>query len=160
MTTTTKSQYGTSAQAITCTLASLASGSARGSTAIDNTTNLFLDSLVTVKIKTGATGSVAADYVAVYAFATTDGGASYSEGFAGTDGAFSGSVSNLRLVGIIACPAATTTYTMVAASVAAAFGGVLPDHWGIVVLNKTSAALDATEGNHTKQYQGAYAQNV
>jgi hypothetical protein len=45
-------------------------------------------------------------------------------------------------------------------SVAAAFGGVLPERWGIIVENKTGGALDSTEGNHAKLWQGVLGQSA
>jgi hypothetical protein len=155
-----KSKYGTSNQAITCALASLANNGARSGAAIDNTTNLFLDALVQVKVKSGASSVAATGYVNVYAYATADGGTSYPEG-AGTDvGVTLTSPTNLRLIGSMNVVANATTYISEPMSVAAAFGNVLPDHWGIVIENKTGAALDSTEGNHAKFYQGAYGQTV
>jgi hypothetical protein len=156
--TTFKAQYGTSGQAITCTLASLASGSSRASTAVDNTSNLFLDAMVQIGIKTGTISGTA--YVAIYAYGTANGGTNYIEGVSGTDAGITlTSPTNLKLVGILNTPASTTTYHGMF-SVAAAFGGQLPSSWGIVVQNNTGGALDATEGNHLKVYQGLYSQGV
>jgi hypothetical protein len=158
---TIKALYGTNNQAITCTLASLASAAARASSVVDNTVNLFLDALVVLKVKTGATGVSTTGYVAVYAYGTVDGGTTYPEGITGTDGAVTLTVpTNLRLIGIINTVANATTYASEPMSVAAAFGGVLPDHWGIVVVNSSGAALDVTEANHAKLYQGMQAQSV
>ena len=156
-----KTKYGTANQAITCTLASLGSASARASTAVDNTTNLFLDALVMVQVKSGASGVSATGYVNVYAYGTADGGTTYSDGATGTDAAITLTVPpNARLIGVLNVVANATTYKSGPFSVAAAFGGVLPDHWGIIVENKSGAALDATEGNHAKFYQGVLAQSV
>jgi hypothetical protein len=41
-------------------------------------------------------------------------------------------------------------------SVAAAFGGILPRKWGIVVRNYTGFALSATEGDMSYTYTGTY----
>ena len=40
--------------------------------------------------------------------------------------------------------------------VAAAFGGLLPAKWGMVIENKSGVALDSS--GHTTQYRGAHAQ--
>ena len=153
-----KSAYGTGGQTITCTLASLANSSARASTAIDNSTNLWLDALVFVSVKTGASGVSSLGTVFVYAYGTANGGTTYTEGASGTDGALTmANPTNLKLLGVINVSAPATTYQSGPFSVAAAFGGVLPDHWGIVIQNNSGAALDATEGNHLKVYQGVYA---
>lgn len=159
MATTTKSSYGTNNQAITCTITSLANNGQRGSTAVDNTTNLFLDALVVVKIKTNAAGTSASGYISVYAYATADGGTTYTDGVSGTDGASTlTSPPNVILIGRVAAVANATTYVGGPFSVAAGFGGVLPDHWGIVVENKTGATLDASVGS--SWYQGVYLQAV
>jgi hypothetical protein len=158
MATDIKSKYGTSNQAVTVTLASLANNGARSSAAVDNSTNCYLDALIQLVLKSGASGVSSTGYVNVYAYGTVDGGTTYPEG-AGTDaGVTLTSPTNLRLIGVINLVANATTYKSEPMSVAAAFGGVLPDHWGIVLENKTGAALDSTEANHTKIYQGVYAQ--
>jgi hypothetical protein len=163
---TIKPLYGTSNQTITCSLApggvGLANNGARASTAVDNTTNLFLDVLVQFKIKTGASGTTATGTVNVYAYGTANGGTNYSDGATGTDAAITlTSPPNAGTpIGIINCVANATTYISQPMSVAAAFGGVLPDHWGIIIENKTGGALDTTEGNHGKWYQGQQAQSV
>ncbi|MDE1766573.1 MAG: hypothetical protein KGI27_09945 [Thaumarchaeota archaeon] len=152
---TIKSLYGTNNQAITITLASLTNAAFRQSTAVDNTTNLFLDALVSVVIKTAAASTSSTGYVAVYAYGTTDGGTHYTDGASGTDGAFTPTTPpNIRLIGLINAVANSTTYVGGPFSVAAAFGGVLPDHWGIIVENETGATLDATAANFVADYQG------
>jgi hypothetical protein len=69
-------------------------------------------------------------------------------------------VTQLRLLGQIWLGAASTTYKGGPWSVASVFGGVLPALWSIVVFNAYGGALDATEGNHNKRYQGIQAQIV
>lgn len=161
MTTTIKALYGTNNQAITISLASLTNTSAQQSTAIDNSSNLFLDALVTVKVKSGASGTSSTGAVRVYAYGTTDGGTTYSDGASGTNGSITlTSPANMRLIGLINVVANATSYVGGPFSVAAAFGGVLPDHWGIVVENVTGATLDATAGNFAVTYQGVQAQSV
>lgn len=166
MATTLQSKYGTEKQAITISLApggvGLASGSARASTVIDNTTNLFLDALVQLQIKSGASGTSATGYINVYAYGTVDAADSfYPEAITGTDAAVTlTSPTNLRLIGTLNVVANATAYIGEPMSVAAAFGGVLPEKWGIVIENQTGGALDTTEANHLKYYQGVEAQSV
>jgi len=156
---TVKSSYGTSNQAITCTITSLANNGQRGSTAIDNTSNLFLDALVQVKVKSAGSATSATGTVNIYAYGTADGGSNYSDGVSGTDSSATlTSPPNVRIIGVINVVANSTTYIGGPFSVASAFGGILPDHWGIVVENKTAATLDASIGN--SWYQGVYAQVV
>lgn len=154
-----KLKFGTNGQTLTCTLASLANNGARGSTAVDNTSNLYSDVLLLLKIKSGASGVTSTGYVNVYAYGTVDGGTTYSEGFAGSDAGITlTSPPNVRLIGVIAMVATSTTYYSPVMSVASAFGGVMPDHWGIIVENKSGGAFDSTEGNHAKLYQGVLGQ--
>ncbi len=140
-------KYGTNNQAITCTFTSLASNGQRQSTAIDNTSNTFIDALVFVTVKTNASGTSATGYVNVYAYGSVDGGTNYSDGATGSDGSITLTAPpNMRLIGTVNCVANATTYKGGPFAVALAFGGVLPDHWGIVIENKTSATLDASVG--------------
>ena len=159
MAATIKSLYGTSNQAITCTITSLTNNSQQQSTSVDNTTNLFLDTLVQVKVKTASASTSATGTVNVYAYGTADGGTDYSDGVSGTNGSVTlTNPPNMRLIGVINAVANSTTYVGGPFSVAAAFGGMLPDHWGIVVENKTGATLDAAVGS--AWYQGIQAQSV
>lgn len=158
MATVTKPSYGTSNQSVTITLASLANGSARQSTVLDNTSNLYLDALVTVKIKTGASGNTAAGTVEVYAIATTDGGTTYTDGGGATDAAITPNAA--AFLGSFPATANATTYIGGPMSVAAGFGGVLPNKWAIVVKNNTPSTFDTTGGNFAVQYQGVNLTNV
>lgn len=157
MATTDKIAYGSST-AITCTFASLASSSSagRGSAAVDNSSNLFDDALVTVAVKTSASALANDKAVYVYVYGSEDGSV-YNGSSAeaeGTDAAVTlDSPTNLRGPIVIACPASSTTYRVVF-SVAQFFGGILPKKWGLVVQNNTGQALDGTEANHQKTYTG------
>lgn len=158
---TLQNKYGTNNQALTLTIASLANGSARESTVVDNTSNAFIDALVQLKIKTNAAGTSATGYVVVYAYGTADGGTTYGDGATGTDAGITlTNPPNLQVIGIINCVANATTYKSNPMSVRKAFGGTLPDKWGIVIENKTGAALDATAGNHAAFYQGVKGESV
>jgi hypothetical protein len=151
-----KNAYGTSNQSITCTFTSLANAGQRGSLAIDNTSNLFPDALVFVKVKSASSSTSAGGYINVYAYGSADGGTTYSDGVGGTDaGVTLTAPPNLRLIGTINVVANSTTYEGGPFSVAAAFGGLLPDHWGIVIENKTGATLDASIGS--AWYQGVFS---
>src|SRR6266436_7978825 len=99
---TIKQKYGTNNQAITWTLTSITNNSLQQSTAIDNTSNLFLDVLVTVKVKSGAASNTATSVVNLYVAATTDGGTSYDGGASGTNGSYTADVTppNITLIGV------------------------------------------------------------
>lgn len=153
--------YGTDAQAITCTLASLGAGSSRESTAVDNTTNLYRDALVMVKVKNHATSAPTGDKaVYVYVYGTVDtAGPTYSDAATGTDAAITpDSPTHLKPLGVLQFTAAAQTKKGGPWSVAAAFGGRLPEKWGLVITNATGFTLDATEGNFSKLYQGIQEQ--
>ena len=156
---TVKPLYGTSNQSITCTITSLATANLRESTAIDNSSNLYLDALVTVEVKSNSSSTSATGYVNVYAYGSSDGGSSYDDRIAGTDGAYTPSVTpvHLALIGVITLNANSKT-TQRTFPVAAAFGGQLPQHWGIVVDNESGATLDASTGS--AWYQGIQAQSI
>jgi hypothetical protein len=158
---TIKALFGTSNQAITCTFTSLASLGQRSSLAVDNSTNLFLDVLVSVKVKSNASGTSSTGSVNVYAAGTTDGGTTYGGGEAsmGTDaGVTLSAPPNIVLIGVINVVANAVTYVKSGMSVAQAFSGSMPDHWCLVIENKSGAALDATVGS--ANYQGIQAQSV
>lgn len=154
-----KQKFGTSGQAFTLTIASLGSGSSRQSTEIDNATNVFGDVLVSFKVKTNAAGTSTTGTVVIYAFASVDGGTTRTENAGASDAAITLiSPTNLRYVGTINCVTNATTYYGGPFSIAAAFGGVMPERWGIVVQNNTGAALDSTGGSHSATWQGVYGQ--
>lgn len=145
--------------AITITLNSLGSGAARESTAVDNSTNLYLDALVTVvaKLATGTPGSERSIYI--YAYGSED-GTNYGDNASGTDAALTmRSPHNLKLLDVLNVPdAGALTYKSQPISIAQAFGGVLPRKWGIVVVNASGLALNSTGCSAT--YSGVYYQTV
>ncbi len=154
-----KQKFGTNGQTFTITLASLANGSARASAVIDNSSNLYSDVLVMLKIKSGGSGVVSTGFVNVYVYASVDGGTTYSENASGSDAGITlTNPPNLVSIGTIPMVATSTTYYSKVFDVASAFGGVMPEKWGIVVENKSGGAFDSTEGNHAKLYQGVMGQ--
>ena len=92
----TKMKYS-SAGNITVSIASLADHAERQSDVIDNSTSLYLDAHVQLKVKTGS--AVSGDKaVYVYAYGTADSsGLGYSGGASGSDSAFSGTLENMQL---------------------------------------------------------------
>ncbi len=144
----TTNTYATAAT-VTITLTSLANSSLRQSTVVDNTTNKYLDALLRVKMN-GATGGTA--YCNVWGYSAV-GDTTYTDGASGTDGAFTGPIRNCVLLGIVNMNAATGV-VWGAQSIAQRFGGVLPDKWGIIVENLSGAALSATAGDFSIQFEG------
>lgn len=153
-----KTEYGT-ASTFTCTLASLASAAVRQSTVVDNSSDKFLDVLVQMVVKNHASSAPTGDKaVYIYAYATADDGTTYGDTATGTDGGITlDDPTQLKLIGVLRFTAAAQTKESDPMSVAAAYNGVLPKKWGIVVKNATGFALDTTEGSHKKLYQGVYA---
>jgi hypothetical protein len=147
-------KFGTSNQALTITLASLAASATvgRASTAVDNSTNLYLDALVTAILESGTVSGN--KQALLYGYASNDGGASYSEGATGTDAAFTrNDPTNLKLVGVIEMPANATVYRATF-SLARAFDGTMPERWGVALFNDSGVALSSTAGNNKVIYQG------
>jgi hypothetical protein len=153
---TSKVQYG-SLTNITCTLASLASGSSRSCAFIDNSVDRFLDAMVVLNIQL-ATGTPSGNQaVRVWFYGSVD-GTTYLDNALGTDAAITlRTRSNLRGPWVISTPdSGGLTYNMIIPSVGVFFGGNLPVRWGFVVENSTGVTFNATEGNHKKQYRGLY----
>jgi hypothetical protein len=132
----------------TITLASLANGSGRASTAIDNTSTLDISSDIRVKITTG--GTSATGYVSVYLIRSED-GTNYDDAFGGSDAAYT--PVNALLLGTINTPA-TATYVKVFDT--AELGLTLPAKFAIGIVNSSGNALHATAGNHSVTYRNKY----
>lgn len=144
--------------AITCTLASLATAGARECTALDNSSNLYLDAFVRLQCALQA-GTPGSDKVTnVYAYGSED-GTNYTDNATGSDAAVTlRAPTNLRWIGAIQMPdSGALTYKSHPMSIAWAFGWWLPTKWGIVVENRSNVTFNATEGNHAKAYNGVYA---
>lgn len=139
---TIKQTYQTS-DTLTLTIASLANGSGRCSTALDNTSNLDISADIGLKIKSAAASTSATGYVSVYLVRSYD-GTSYDDAFAGTDAAFT--PVNALLLGTINVVANATTYYKTFDT--AELGLTLPKKWAIAIVNSSGAALDSTTGNH------------
>jgi len=153
-----KSKYGTSNQPLTITLDGLADDGMRACTAVDNSTPLFLDALVQLKIASGASAPSGDKNILVYAYSSSDSGVTYSGGATGSNDSYGGAagqlVENCALLGIVSIDAASETFESDVFSVAGAFGGVLPERWGIIVRNQSGQAL----GSGCKAcYQGVFA---
>lgn len=153
---TTKTSYG-SATAVTITVNSLANGSARESTAIDNTSNVYLDAMLYVALKlTAGSPSGGLD---VYLYGSAD-GTNYDDNATGSDAAITLRTNpNFMLLGRIqTATAGALTWKKSFMSIAAAFGGVLPRKWGVIIVNNSGFALDSSGNSIT--YSGIHAQHV
>ena len=154
--------YG-AASDVTITLASLATSSTklvgRESGAVDNSTNLYLDYLVSGKITTG-TSPTTAKSIEVWCVASWD-GTTYPAGFAGSNAAGPTLIAEnktcLALVASMATVATSdTAYHFTCKSIAALFGGVVPKKFSFFVTHDTAVNLNATGGNHQIRLQPIY----
>jgi hypothetical protein len=160
MTTTTVDHA--SAGTITITLTSLPDGSYRQSAAINNDTNGYIDAHVGGSIQVG-TSPTAAGTIEIYAYGSYD-NTNYTAGCSGSDAAYTadGEEDLLKLIEVITVDA-TSDQDYVWGPVPVAekhFGGFLPVQWGIVVLNNTGAALNATGTNNEVQFIGLTLNNA
>jgi hypothetical protein len=136
-------------QAFTITLASLANAAARQSTMIANS-NHYPAALVYLKIQSGGSAPTAGTLYEVYLLRGDDASSSAyrSDGAGASDAAIT--IENAALLGTIVVTANTNKNF---------FGefdtsplGPLGPEWGIAVKNTSGQALNATEGNHLKEY--------
>lgn len=142
--------------ALTITLASLATSSTllagRESTAVDNTTNLYQDYLLSGKITTG-TSPTDAKEIRVYVAGLAD-DSTWPDVFDGTDSDETVTSSQIRDGALAHCITIATnntsdrTYWIRATSVAALFGGSLPKKFVVFVTHSTGVNLNSTAGNH------------
>jgi hypothetical protein len=129
-----KASYLGNNQSITFSgLNSLASGSTVFSSAIDNTTNLDLDALVSGSFTTNAAGTSSTGTISIIVAASADGGSTYAT-----------NVNNCKVLAVLTANANGTVYALDPASVAALYGGMLPSHFKIGVTNNTGAALNGS----------------
>jgi hypothetical protein len=155
--------YAANWATITCGVASLASSSdftaGRESTAVDNTTNKYVDALVGGKVTVG-TSPTSGTQIRIWVYAGYGDTPSYPDVLDGTDSAetfTSAGIrdSSLRLAHTINVDATTSdrTYPFAPFSVASLFGHV-PEFWGLFVTHNTGVNLNATAGNHEFLYVG------
>jgi hypothetical protein len=150
----TKLIYGTVVSLTVTALNGLASSATAGwqSAVQDNTSNLYLDALVQVIVDMANTAPANSKALFVYAYAGLE--TSYTNPASGSEGTITlvditANAQNLKLLGTIPYTTADEVIESAPFSVAAAFGGVLPPKWGIVIINHTGAAI-APSGNTVK----------
>ena len=170
-----KTSYpSTSSTALTITLGALGTNSqnvftaGRESTAVDNTSNLDLDHLLSGKIRAG-TSPTAGRSINVYVYAnisSSSGTPTYPDVLDGTDAAETFTSANVlnSAVRIAASMTIDNTtgrdYFFGPVSVASLFGGSMPKFWGVYVAHDTGVALNSTDGNHVLSYERVQAQSV
>jgi len=145
---TTLKENLSSSTAVTITLNSLSASSTAGRQAsvIDNSSNLYVDALVTAIISTGTVSSPVS--VNVYVSGSED-GTNYDQDSAvmgASDAAYTiDSQTNLKQGAVINTSTSSKIYIKTF-SVAQLFGGVMPRKWTVVVVNNSGGAL-AASGN-------------
>jgi hypothetical protein len=154
----------------TITLASLATDAnlltGEQSDEFDNTANLDADILLSGKITTG-TSPAANKEIDLWIFAWDAQAAAYPDVItgAGTAGktltaAEVRNAGGKLLKSILVNATSNVTYYFSNESVAALFGGRLPNKFVVFVVQNTGAALHATAGNHALDWQGVQDQGV
>lgn len=152
-----------SQDAVTITLASLNYDNSKlqgqESTAIDNTSNLYLDYLVSGKVTTG-TNPTASKSIEVWAVGYD--GAAWPDVFDGTDSAETITSAEIKasVCKLVASIATTNTsnrtYPFGPVSLSAVFGGAIPPKFVFFVTHDTGQTLNATAGNHAIVVQPVY----
>lgn len=160
-----KTEYAASS-AINCGVASLATSSTwlagRESDAVDNTTNKYLDYLLSGKITVGTTPTINTE-IRVYVVALQD-DATWPDVFDGTDSAETVTSEGVRdgfakLAAVMRVDSTTSdrAYNFGPISVASLFGGACPKKFVVFVAHNSVAALNATAGNHAVNITPIYA---
>jgi len=145
-------------------LASLASDTnllaGRESNAIDNSSNLYLDYLVSGRVTTG-TSPTTARSIEVWAVGSWD-GTNWPDVFDGTDSNETITSANhkssiCRFVASMSTDSTSDrTYHYGPVSVASVFGGTVPLKFVLFVTHNTGVNLNATAGNHQIRIQPVY----
>lgn len=162
-----KVAYAASA-AYTCGVASLASSSTflagREGTAVDNSTNKYLDYILAGHVCVGTTPTTAKS-IRVYCYGTQNDTPLYPANVTGSDAALTVTnaemlQSGLQLAASIPIVATTSDikYPWSPRSLCAIFGLMFPPtHHGLFISHDTVAALNGTAGNHIQSYKPVYA---
>jgi hypothetical protein len=161
-----KIAYAASA-ALTITLDALASASTflvgQESTALLNTSDLYIDGRLSARIRTGATPTVDTE-IRLYGYAALDDTPTYPDTITGTNSART--ITNAYMLDSGLIPIGTTavsatanlTYPIRCLTVAEAFG-MHPKRFGVFVAHNNGGALHAT-GPHVVTYIGAYITSI
>lgn len=143
--------------ALTFSTASLASDTSliagRESTAVDNSSTLAVDYLVSGKITTGTSPTVSST-IEVWVVSPIEDTPTWPDVFDGTDSNETVTSRNVlfscgRLAHVITVDnTSDRTYYVPQLSVASLYGGICPKQFVLFVVHNTGANLNATAGNH------------
>jgi hypothetical protein len=157
--------------ALTITLGGLASSgvftNGRESTAVDNSTNRYIDYALTAKFTTHATVAPTNNTdIRLYSYqALNPDTPTYPDTLTGTNAAVvltAAAASNLLDAGFVLLGSATVVasanvpYTVTRCLSLAQAYGAAPKRWGVYVTQNTGQALHATDGNHFVTATGSY----
>lgn len=157
----------TDTTALSITLASLATSATlvagRQSAVVDNSSNLYLDAILSGQITTGT--SPTGGRIEVWAWGLLKQASSAetypvagASALGASDAAATFDVEQKRALALASVIAVNTTsdraYAVNPVSVASLFGGALPMFWGVFVTHSTGVNLNATAGNHWLHYLG------
>ena len=153
-------QAFTAPATLTVTLNGLSNGATQYSTVVSSTTTAthFLDALVTAScyIATAPTSDQAVHF---YAYGTVDGGTTFTDNVTGTDGLLTTGTRNARSLGILNMTSPDVVMRGGPWSIAQAFGGVLPQQWGVIAVNSTGTYLSNANANANEvKYQHVWEQ--
>jgi len=155
------------ATTLTCTLTSLASDTnllaGRQSDVVDNTTNKYLDYLLSGQIRVNASGTAptANRSIQVYVIGNAD-TSTLPDGLGSTDAAFTPSSANIRnaicryAAEMVVDNVLGEVYWFTGVSVAAIFGGVLPTKFAVWIVHNTAQPLSSTAGDHVLYLQPVF----
>jgi hypothetical protein len=149
MSTTLKIAYAASV-ALTLTKATMASSATVGreSTAIVNTSNLYDDIALTVRLTANGTPT-ANTFAYVFAYLSED-GTNYTDNATGSDADLTlKSPTNLVLIGQGAWAAASNYQLNIVIPSLVAKLGAIPPKWGIFVVQSSGVALSALSASYT-----------
>lgn len=156
-----------SSSTLACTLTSLASDTnllaGRQSDVVDNSSNKYLDYLLSGQIRVNASGTAptANRSIQVYVIANAS-PTVLPEGLGTTDAAFSPGSANIRnticrfAAEMVVDNVLGEVYWFTGVSVAAIFGGVLPTRFAVWVVHNTAQPLSSTAGDHVLYLQPVF----
>lgn len=158
--------------AVTLTAASLATSSTlivgREATKIDNTTNLDEDHILSGRFTTGTSPTVST-FIELWAFVPqkiASGAATWPQAATGSDAALTLNSVNAKFSGWLKLVCSITVdatsnreYAFGGVSVAALFGGTLPEMYSLFLTHSTAVNLNATGGNHEVNYERVQSQS-
>lgn len=134
--------YGTRT-ALTATLNSLVNLSNRESNAIDNTSTLAVDYVISVTLKTGTSPSAGG---LIYVWIASSDGTDWTGGATGSDSSYTaGEEWQLQPLQVFTVSATSNVvYKQVTPSLATYFGGTVPPKFSLIIENQSGAALNAS----------------